>query len=44
MQVLLARDPEAEAEEQANDEEVSAILQAKPDRPDKPERPDKPDD
>lgn len=37
MQVLLARDPEAEAEEQANDEEVSAILQAKPDKPDKPD-------
>lgn len=37
MQVLLARDPEAEADEQASDEEVSAILQAKPDRPGRPD-------
>lgn len=35
MQVLLASDPEAEAESQEDDEEVSAIVQAKPDKPEK---------
>ncbi len=34
MQVLLADDPEAEAEKQEDDDEVSVIVQAKRDRPD----------
>ncbi len=34
MQVLLADDPEAEAEKQEDNDEVSVIVQAKPDRPD----------
>jgi predicted PurR-regulated permease PerM len=34
-QVLLANDPEAAQEEQKEDEEVSAIVQAKPDKPEK---------
>jgi predicted PurR-regulated permease PerM len=33
MQVLLAKDPEAAAEKQTADDEVSAIVQAKPDHP-----------
>jgi predicted PurR-regulated permease PerM len=33
VQVLVAKDPEAEVEKQTDDEEVSAIVQAKPDDP-----------
>ena len=39
MQVLLARDPEAEAAEQ--EEGAGGIIEAEPDKPDKPEKPDK---
>ncbi|OBI86744.1 AI-2E family transporter [Mycobacterium asiaticum] len=36
LQVLLARDPQAAQEQQREDEEVSAIVQAKPDNPEEP--------